>query len=626
MLPSTPYFFNTVYDPYLFCVDFVRGYPYSLRKGVPTVVSHGLWMNAYDYDAPTQILKVHERNTRYVEATLTIPRGILYPLCLMNLAFDRELIGPAIMQGLMGKNQPWGRYDDMFSGWTSKVVADHLHFGSKNGAPYIYHNKASNPFTNLKKEYKGLEWQEILIRHFDRHQFHHDTNTSLLAYRDLAFLIQELEDLNPYFGRLSRAMHIWTELWQKFESKIIQPVPSKSSKGLPVYGVIPAHKLWRTLFNFSSSTLQAPLFIPSSCPSNLTVFIYDLPEKFNVELVRLTEEKQNKASCNWARMPCVEYERDHMYSWYRQYAAEITVLSKFLQLPITTDPLKADLFVVPFFPSTARFAYWEFTFEGQHLQTLYDELLQALVYLDNKEMMQRHVFLQSFDNELSHLLSLAARTGHPYTLTYGPARSPRDVVLIANDAQFGFPLEESLSSSPVNFLFVMANFNINDDRKLWLQALLQVKEAFTNDSSHHIELQEMNDHLGIPLTTTQTYDLMKSSLLCPVLPGDAPYQHRFFDVLAAGRLPLVWARKASQNVKKCKTYWKKEGTKVYSYACADDSLPKLVIGDWSEAIVEVPEEIILNGTLAQFLLSFDKDELLNRRRNLLKIRRQMVYD
>jgi len=38
--------------------DFVRGYPYSLRKGVATAVSHGLWLHNYDYDAPTQLLKV----------------------------------------------------------------------------------------------------------------------------------------------------------------------------------------------------------------------------------------------------------------------------------------------------------------------------------------------------------------------------------------------------------------------------------------------------------------------------------------------------------------------------------------------------------------------------------------
>lgn len=151
LTPSTPYFFNTVYDPYQQCVDFVRGYPYSLRQGVQTAVSHGLWLNMYDYDAPTQLLKVKERNHKYADITITIPNRVLYPLCSMNVAFNRELLGPAVMQGLMGSGQPWGRYDDMFSGWASKVVADHLGLGSKSGAPYIYHNKASNPFTNLAK-------------------------------------------------------------------------------------------------------------------------------------------------------------------------------------------------------------------------------------------------------------------------------------------------------------------------------------------------------------------------------------------------------------------------------------------------------------------------------------------
>ena len=48
-------------------------------------------------------------------------------------------IGPAFMQGLMGKGQPWGRYDDMWAGWASKT-ADHLGVGCK-GHPYIKHTR-----------------------------------------------------------------------------------------------------------------------------------------------------------------------------------------------------------------------------------------------------------------------------------------------------------------------------------------------------------------------------------------------------------------------------------------------------------------------------------------------------
>ena len=83
----------------------------------------------------------------------------------MNVAFDRELIGPAMMQGLMGDGQPWARYDDMFSGWAAKSVADHLGIGIKSGMPYIRHNKASNPLVNLRKEYLGLARNHTTVLH-----------------------------------------------------------------------------------------------------------------------------------------------------------------------------------------------------------------------------------------------------------------------------------------------------------------------------------------------------------------------------------------------------------------------------------------------------------------------------
>eukprot|EP00983_Pelagomonas_calceolata_P080967 1155364-Pelagomonas_calceolata.AAC.2 len=54
------------------------------------------------------------------EASLKSLRGTLYPMCGMNLAFDREAIGPAMYFGLMGEGQPIGRYDDMWAGWCSK--------------------------------------------------------------------------------------------------------------------------------------------------------------------------------------------------------------------------------------------------------------------------------------------------------------------------------------------------------------------------------------------------------------------------------------------------------------------------------------------------------------------------
>ncbi|KAJ8484404.1 hypothetical protein OPV22_016889 [Ensete ventricosum] len=216
LTPSTPYFFNTLYDPYREGADFVRGYPFSLREGAQTAISHGLWLNIPDYDAPTQLVKPRERNTRYVDAILTIPKGTLFPMCGMNLAFDRELIGPAMYFGLMGDGQPIGRYDDMWAGWCTKVICDHLGLGVKTGLPYIWHSKASNPFVNLKKEYNGIFWQEELIPFFQSVVLSKDCSTVQKCYVELSKQVREkLGKIDPYFNKLADAMVTWIEAWDE---------------------------------------------------------------------------------------------------------------------------------------------------------------------------------------------------------------------------------------------------------------------------------------------------------------------------------------------------------------------------------------------------------------------------
>ncbi|RDX84673.1 Alpha-1,4-glucan-protein synthase [UDP-forming] 2 [Mucuna pruriens] len=207
LCPSTPYFFNTLYDPFREGADYVRGYPFSLREGVPTAISHGLWLNIPDYDAPTQLVKPLERNTRYVDAVLTIPKGTLFPMCGMNLAFDRDLIGAAMYFGLMGDGQPIGRYDDMWAGWCCKVICDHLGLGIKTGLPYIYHSKASNPFVNLRKEYKGIFWQEDIIPFFQNVVLPKECTSVQKCYIELSKQVKEkLSKIDPYFDKLADAM------------------------------------------------------------------------------------------------------------------------------------------------------------------------------------------------------------------------------------------------------------------------------------------------------------------------------------------------------------------------------------------------------------------------------------
>ncbi|KAK1306402.1 UDP-arabinopyranose mutase 1 [Acorus calamus] len=191
----------------------------SLREGAPTAVSHGLWLNIPDYAAPTQLVKPRERNTRYVDAVMTVPKGALFPMCGMNLAFDRELIGLAMHHGLMGEGQPIGHYDDMWAGWCMKVICDHLGWGVKTGLPYIWHSKASNPFSNLTKEYKGILWQEDMIPFFQSLKLPKDCNTSQKCYIELSKLVRaRLGKIDPYFIRLADAMVTWIEAWDELNN------------------------------------------------------------------------------------------------------------------------------------------------------------------------------------------------------------------------------------------------------------------------------------------------------------------------------------------------------------------------------------------------------------------------
>ena len=67
-----------------------------------------------------------------------------------------------------------------------QVICDHLLLGVKTGKPYIWHSKASNPFVNLKKEYKGIFWQEDIIPFFQSVTLSKEATTAQACYLELA--------------------------------------------------------------------------------------------------------------------------------------------------------------------------------------------------------------------------------------------------------------------------------------------------------------------------------------------------------------------------------------------------------------------------------------------------------
>lgn len=97
-----------------------------------------------------------------------------------------------------------------------KVICDHLGLGVKTGLPYIWHSKASNPFVNLKKEYKGIFWQEEIIPFFQQSVLPKECTTVQACYKELSKQVKDkLGKIDPYFTKLGDAMVTWIDAWDE---------------------------------------------------------------------------------------------------------------------------------------------------------------------------------------------------------------------------------------------------------------------------------------------------------------------------------------------------------------------------------------------------------------------------
>jgi len=134
------------------------------------ILSHGLWLTVPDFDAETQIKFNGKYSWQLPEFIHEIPKGVLFPMCGMNIFFKSDL-APAMYFGLMGKNhnkESWGigRWDDMFAGWISKLWIDYIDAAVITGSPYCDHLRLSDPNLNLGKEalWKDDALCELLLK------------------------------------------------------------------------------------------------------------------------------------------------------------------------------------------------------------------------------------------------------------------------------------------------------------------------------------------------------------------------------------------------------------------------------------------------------------------------------
>jgi hypothetical protein len=146
----------------------VRGIPVFGEKW-PVMLSHGVWAGVPDFDAPTQLLHPNVQDIAFNRTN--VPVGVLFPMCIMNVAFRRELL-PYMYQAPMGQrlaefDLPVGdRFADIWSGIIAKRACDANQWGVVTGYSTIYHSRASNVFANLRKESVFLEQNETFASEF----------------------------------------------------------------------------------------------------------------------------------------------------------------------------------------------------------------------------------------------------------------------------------------------------------------------------------------------------------------------------------------------------------------------------------------------------------------------------
>lgn len=214
-----------------------RGFPfYNIGGRDDVIVNHGLWTNIIDYDAPTQL--VDPKPEKFDFSTSLVPYGSYFPMCGMNVMWKAEytvLMYHMLMGHKALKNPielpddhlekinvklfklPFDRFGDIFCGILMKKSADMMGKVVSTGIPYIRHERASNPFTNLKKEANGLEVNEDFWEYVDSYRptFPMDLTQHNIyyAFGEHVEKYYKFPEYIEYFKQLGKAMQIWAELF-----------------------------------------------------------------------------------------------------------------------------------------------------------------------------------------------------------------------------------------------------------------------------------------------------------------------------------------------------------------------------------------------------------------------------
>ena len=215
-----------------------RGLPYRDRGSLPTYVNHGLWTKVPDLDAINQLSAAPGTDHRdYPGENVLVPAGTYFPMCGMNLAWRREAT-PLMYHMLMGslvkpteiavstddlQRLDLDRFGDIWCGVVMKKICDHIGWPVSTGTPYISHDRASDPFVNLRKEAHGVGLNEQFWRMIHSVWLPPDSDHDVAdLYAVVGRAVQQNgaargadDPYRSYFIDLGRAMELWAGLFRR---------------------------------------------------------------------------------------------------------------------------------------------------------------------------------------------------------------------------------------------------------------------------------------------------------------------------------------------------------------------------------------------------------------------------
>jgi len=179
---------------------------------------NGLWTNviyAYKTNAGGYFWSGKKMNVADI-----VPHGAYHSFCGMNAMWRRDAIVLSYHM-LMGKKVygatmtqlPFDRFGDIWCGIIQKKICDHLGWAVSSGTPYIHHDRASNPFTNLRKEANGIEVNEWFWEKIDAIDLSKLTNAASCYFSIGSQISLWGGEHKEYWNMLGNAMMRWAVLF-----------------------------------------------------------------------------------------------------------------------------------------------------------------------------------------------------------------------------------------------------------------------------------------------------------------------------------------------------------------------------------------------------------------------------